>query len=48
MLKKLIINRLGPTAVLAKNPTTRALQASDALFLVDEEIVTSAQEFVFV
>ena len=29
-------------------PHFHALQASDAPFLVDEEIVTGAQEFVFV
>ena len=31
-----------------KKPHFHALQASDAPFLVDEEIVTGAQEFVFV
>ena len=31
-----------------KKPHFHALQASDASFLVDEEIVTGAQEFVFV
>lgn len=35
-------------AGLAKKPHFHALQASDAPFFVDEEIVTGAQEFVFV
>ena len=49
VLKELNINGLGPTAHTGpKNPTAHALQASDAPFLVDEEIVTGAQEFVFV
>ena len=31
-----------------RSPTAHALQASNAPFLVDEEIVAGAQEFVFV
>ena len=58
VLKGLSINGLGPTAHAEPKgaggterrtkPHFHALQASDAPFLVDEEIVTGAQEFVFV